>query len=313
VLSIENLCISYGNIPVVHNVSLEVADGEIVAIVGESGCGKSTTLQAILGLDSNAEITGGSICFDEKNLTAMKKKELRQVRGLEIAMIFQNAALAMDPMKTIGHLFYESVHVHRAKAKKEECLKSAEALMKKIQLEDTERILKSYPFELSGGMCQRIAIASAMMNQPKLLLADEPTSALDVTAQAEVVRLLKSMRDEMGTSILVVTHNMGVVAQMADKVAVMYGGTVVEYGTAKEIIEKPEHPYTQALLEAIPKMNGDVPQGLGGKPPEFGEERTGCIFCPRCSMAKKKCGEEKPNKRVLSDTHWVYCQQITGV
>ena len=171
-LSIENLCISYGNIPVVHNVSLEVADGEIVAIVGESGCGKSTTLQAILGLDSNAEITGGSICFDEKNLTAMKKKELRQVRGLEIAMIFQNAALAMDPMKTIGHLFYESVHVHRAKAKKEECLKSAEALMKKIQLEDTERILKSYPFELSGGMCQRIAIASAMMNQPKLLLAE---------------------------------------------------------------------------------------------------------------------------------------------
>lgn len=307
-LSIENLCISYGKLHVVQDVSMEVGAGEIVGIVGESGCGKSTTLQAILSLDPEASVTGGKILFEGKDLTKMGKKEMQDIRGMDIAMIFQNAALSMDPMKTIGHLFYETVRVHRPEVKKEDCFREAEELMKKIRLWDTPRILESYPFELSGGMCQRIAIAAAMMNHPKLILADEPTSALDVTAQAEVVRLLRSLRDDFGTSMLVVTHNMGVVAQMADKVAVMYGGSVAEYGTVKEVINEPAHPYTKALLKAVPEMNGKVPSGIKGMPPEFGVKREGCAFAPRCENASESCQTSAPKRKILSETHWINCQ-----
>ena len=306
-LDINNLSVSYGKTRVVRNLSLKVNDGEIVCIVGESGCGKSTALKSVLMLDKTASVTGGEILFNNNDITKLNNNEIRHIRGLEIAMIFQNALLSMDPTKTIGHLFYETVKAHNSKANKKECLKRAEELMKKLRLWETERVFKSYPFELSGGMCQRIAIAAAMMNNPKLILADEPTSALDVTAQAEVIRLLKYVKENYNTSMLIVTHNMGVVANLADKAAVMYGGSIVEFGDTKDIINNPAHPYTKALINAVPEMNGKIPKSIEGLPPEFNDINTGCPFAPRCSMAKDICYKKFPEKHNISEEHVVYC------
>lgn len=306
-LDINNLSVSYGKTRVVRNLSLKVNDGEIVCIVGESGCGKSTALKSVLMLDKNASITGGSIIFNGSDITKLNSTQIRQIRGLEIAMIFQNAFLSMDPTKTIGHLFYETVKAHNKKAKKIDCLKKAEELMKKLRLWETERIFTSYPFELSGGMCQRTAIAAAMMNTPKLILADEPTSALDVTAQAQVIRLLKQVKEDYNTSMLIVTHNMGVVANLADKAAVMYGGSIMEIGSTNDIINNPAHPYTKALIKAVPEMNGKIPEAIEGLPPEFNDDIAGCPFAPRCSMAKDICYKKFPEKHYLSESHTVYC------
>ena len=306
-LDINNLSVYYGKTRVVRNLSLKVNDGEIVCIVGESGCGKSTALKSVLMLDKNASVKSGSIIFNGKDITKLSSAQIRQIRGLEIAMIFQNAFLSMDPTKTIGHLFYETVKVHNKKAKKEECLKKAEDIMKKLRLWETERIFTSYPFELSGGMCQRTAIAAAMMNTPQLILADEPTSALDVTAQAQVIRLLKQVKENYNTSMLIVTHNMGVVANLADKAAVMYGGSIMEFGSTDDIINNPAHPYTKALIKAVPEMNGKIPEAIEGLPPEFNDDISGCPFAPRCSMAKDICYKKFPEKIVLSESHTVYC------
>ncbi|UWP58828.1 ABC transporter ATP-binding protein [Ruminococcus gauvreauii] len=306
-LSLENLYVSYGDVTVVQDVSLEVKKGEIVGIVGESGSGKSTALASVLRLDPAASVTGGSIIFEGKDITVMEKKELRTVRGNDIAMIFQNAAMSMDPMKTIGHLFYETVYMHHPEMKKDACFAQAKSLMERMRLQDTGRILKSYPFEMSGGMCQRIAIAAAMMNHPKLILADEPTSALDVTAQAEVIRLMRLLRDDFGTSMLIVTHNMGVVAQLTDKVAVMYGGRIVEFGTTADVMENPAHPYTQALLRAVPRMDGTLPKGIAGMPPEFGKKIKGCVFADRCCRARASCRDTMPGMQKFSETHWTAC------
>ncbi len=306
-LDINNLSVYYGKTRVVRNLSLKVNDGEIVCIVGESGCGKSTALKSVLMLDKNASVKSGSIIFNGKDITKLNSAQVRQIRGLEIAMIFQNAFLSMDPTKTIGHLFYETVKAHNKKAKKEECLKKAEDIMKKLRLWETERIFTSYPFELSGGMCQRTAIAAAMMNTPKLILADEPTSALDVTAQAQVIRLLKQVKESYNTSMLIVTHNMGVVANLADKAAVMYGGSIMEFGSTDDIINNPAHPYTKALIKAVPEMNGKIPEAIEGLPPEFNDDISGCPFAPRCSMAKDICYKKFPEKIVLSESHTVYC------
>ncbi len=306
-LDIKNLSVSYGKTRVVRNLSLKVNTGEIVCIVGESGCGKSTALKSVLMLDKNASISGGEILFDNKDITKLKTEEIRHLRGSEIAMIFQNSYLSMNPTKTIGHLFYETVKVHNKKAKKNQCLEKAEEIMKKLRLWETERIFSSYPFELSGGMCQRIAIAAAMMNDPKLILADEPTSALDVTAQAEVIRLLKYVKDNYNTSMLIVTHNMGVVANLSDKAAVMYGGSIAEFGDTWDIINNPAHPYTKALIKAVPEMNGKVPEGIEGLPPEFSDEKGGCPFAPRCYSAKDICYKNSPEKHVVSKEHIVYC------
>lgn len=306
-LDINNLSVSYGKTRVVRNLSLKVNDGEIVCIVGESGCGKSTALKSVLMLDKNASVTGGSIMFNGSDITKLNSTEIRQIRGLEIAMIFQNAFLSMDPTKTIGHVFYETVKAHNKKAEKNDCLKKAEEIMKKLRLWETERIFTSYPFELSGGMCQRTAIAAAMMNTPKLILADEPTSALDVTAQAQVIRLLKQVKEDYNTSMLIVTHNMGVVANLADKAAVMYGGSIMEIGSTKDIINNPAHPYTKALIKAVPEMNGKIPEAIEGLPPEFNDDISGCPFALRCSMAKDICFKKFPEKHSLSESHTVYC------
>lgn len=261
-LEVKNLCVSYGKNPTVKNISFMVKAGQTAGLVGESGSGKSTVVRSILGLlPGNGRITSGSITLEGKSLTGLNRKEWKRIRGSKISMIFQHPGSSMDPIVTIGDQFYECMNAVQGTGKKE-AMKKASKLLNDLHMTDPERVLKSYPFELSGGMCQRAAIAMAMANNPELLLADEPTSALDVTVQAQTIDVMMELREKYHTAILLVTHNMGVIARMADMVGVMYHGELVEWGTRTEILEAPAHPYTRALIRAIPTMNGKLPESI---------------------------------------------------
>lgn len=256
-LEIQNCTICYQNgTPAVSDVSLSVSEGEIVSIVGESGSGKTTLIRAILGLlPPGGRVTGGSILFDGRDLVKMKEQEMQEIRGREIAMIFQDVGAALDPIQKIKTQYSESIAVHEKKSPKE-YFEQAVSMLKKMHLTDTKRVMESYPFELSGGMKQRVGIAMGMTAQPKLLLADEPTSALDVTIQAQVVHEMKELRDRYGTTIILVTHNMGVASYLSDKIGVMCRSRLVEFGSRDEIIYHPREQYTKDLLEAVPKLGG---------------------------------------------------------
>ena len=251
-LEIKNLNINYKNsIKAVKNVSLTLEDNQIISIVGESGSGKSTLIRAILKLlPTGGEIESGNIFFLEKDILTLNKKQLNKLRGKDIGMIFQDPNSTMDPIKTIEKQFIEYILEHNNISKKE-AIDLAKKYLLKLNLIDVERVLKSYPFELSGGMKQRVSITMAMAQNPKLLLADEPTSALDVTIQAQVINELKKIRENFKTSIILVTHNMGVAAYISDKIAVMRNGEIVEFGDRDQIIKNPQHDYTKSLLNAI--------------------------------------------------------------
>lgn len=250
-LDIRHVEISYNGTPAVHDVSLQTEPGEILGIVGESGSGKSTLVKAAMGLLGNTgAITKGDIYYRGKNVTDAHEEELRRMRGPAMGMIFQNTGASLCPIRRIGDQLYESVLQHE-RASRREVRERAMELFEKMSLKDGERILNSYPFELSGGMNQRVGIMMAMVLHPDLLFADEPTSALDVTAQAQIVRQMLNMRDIYGTGIVIVTHNIGVVEHMADKVAVMHRGRVVEYGDKKDVIAHPREEYTKKLLGAV--------------------------------------------------------------
>jgi ABC-type dipeptide/oligopeptide/nickel transport system ATPase component len=282
-LSIQQLNIAYNDTPTVKDVSLAVGENQIIGIVGESGSGKSTLIRAVIGLlGREGRITSGSIVFQGRHLETMTPRQLRDVRGGEVAMIFQQPESSFDPIRTIGDQFCETMKLHE-RASRAEALSRADAILRGLGFDDPARVLKSYPFELSGGMCQRAAIAVGMACRPRLLLADEPTSALDVTVQAETVRTLMKLREDSGTSILLVTHNMGVIAYMADLVGVMYKGRIVEWGTRRDILLNAAHDYTRALISAIPKL------GEPFVPPERYEGRDA----------------ENAVKVQLSPTHWV--------
>lgn len=249
----HNVEISYDGKAVVHNVNLKIKSGEILGIVGESGSGKSTLIKAAMGLlGSGGSINKGYIFYKGNNLLNMKLGELRKIRGPEMGMIFQNCAAALSPIRTIGSQLIEMMKQH-TNIDKKEIISRANELFERMNL-DGRRILKSYPFELSGGMNQRVGIVMAMMLKPDLLFADEPTSALDVISQAQVVMELKKLRDEFGTTIVIVTHNIGVVSYMADKVAVMSQGNLIEYGETKDVINNPKQAYTKKLISAVPKI-----------------------------------------------------------
>lgn len=259
-LEIKNISVAYGNSQVVKDVSISLKPGEIVGIVGESGSGKSTMLKSILGLlDSQGKVQSGEVLFSGENLLKLAPARLRKLRGKEIAMIFQHPELSLDPIWTIGKSFYECIRVHRPVTRQEAALQGKE-LFRTLNLENPDKIWSSYPFELSGGMCQRVAIAIAIANRPEILLADEPTSALDVTVQMQVIETMMKLREQFGTAILIVSHNMGVIAKMADKVGVMRKGELVEWGSKDEVLYSPKHAYTKALIRAIPKMDGKLPE-----------------------------------------------------
>ena len=311
VLKVKNLQVSYNGIFVVRDISFSLGKGESLGVVGESGCGKSTMLRSIIMLGSGSAKVEGSINFCGREITGMTNEQLRQLRGAEISMVPQNAMTSMDQTKTISSVFYETVRMHRGHVRRKETDIEASRLMEKLSLNDPERILKSYPFELSGGMCQRVSIAAAMINSPGLVLGDEPTSALDVTSQLEVVKQLELLKESFRTSLIIVSHNLGLIAQLSDKIAVMYGGKIMECGKTDEILNKPQHPYTKALMDAVPDMNGNISKGLPGMPPAFTKNMAGCPFYERCPVCKEICELKAPKVISITSSHKVGCHNIS--
>lgn len=309
ILDIEKLNVSYHGTSILQNINMKVEKGEILGIVGESGSGKSTLLKAIIGLlGDNGRVESGRVSFEEVDLLRISKKELRNIRGTQLGMVFQNPGMSFNPIRKIGTQFLEALKNH-GKIDKTQATKQILDMFARLDLRDGKRILNSYPFELSGGMNQRIAIALAMIMNPQLLLADEPTSALDVTVQAQCVKEMMDLRDHFGTTIIIVTHNMGVVSYMADKVAVMYAGNMVEYGSKKDVLNHPKHPYTKALIASIPQIGGAIPKGIQGQPPAFGEVFAGCSFSPRCNLCNDICIHEKPIMHNCGNGHTVFCHK----
>lgn len=256
-LKLNNVTVSYQNTPTIQNFSLDMKQGQIVSLVGESGSGKTTVIRAILGLlSSEGEIVDGSITFEGEDLLSYTPAQWRKLRGSEISMIFQDSGAMMNPTRKIGSVFTEYILTHEKISKKEAWKKGVE-MLERMRLPEGDNIMHSYPFQLSGGMRQRVGIAMGMTYQPKLLLADEPTSALDVTTQAQIVRQMMQLRDEYHTSIIVVTHNLGVAAYMSDFIVVMKDGKIEDQGTREYILKESDNEYTRKLLEAVPSLGGE--------------------------------------------------------
>lgn len=307
IFEVKNLYVSYNNVQVVRDVSFTLNKGEILGIVGESGCGKTTLLRTLMMLKQKGLSVSGSIKFLDKELTQLSKEELRYIRGNKIAMIPQNAMASMNPIKKISSLFNETIKVHNGKISYKESDKKAITIMESFLLDNPQRILKSYPFELSGGMCQRVAIAAAMINNPMIILGDEPTSALDVKSQFKIVEQMQILKSKFNVSLVVISHNLGVISKISDKIAIMYGGRIVEYGRKDEIIKKSRHPYTKALIKAVPDVNGNTSKGLEGIPPVFTKNMKGCPFFQRCSEQDEMCLSILPQNISISQSHQVQC------
>ena len=306
ILNLKNLSVSYGDINILKDIDLSLKEGEILGIVGESGSGKSTLIKSIMGiLDENASIDG-EINFEGKDLTSLSLKDYRRIKGNEISMIFQNPTEYFNPTRKISKQFIETIRSHND-ISKQEIQKKAINTFKFLGLQDGKKIWNSYPFELSGGMNQRVAIALSIMLEPKILLADEPTSALDVTVQAQVVKELLKLRQELNTSIILVTHNIGVASYMADNIGVMYGGRIIEYGESEELINNPKHPYTKMLINSVPVINGQIPSGIEGSSPNFQDIKEGCVFLDRCKYASRECKIKVPSAKYWGKSHWSSC------
>ncbi|RNA70493.1 ABC transporter ATP-binding protein [Alteribacter keqinensis] len=307
-----------GEIPAVDRVSFSIDEGEVLGVVGESGCGKSVTSLSVMGLIPKppGKIVGGEILFRQKknnkevteNLVKVSKKRMRQIRGNQIAMIFQEPMTSLDPLYTIGFQIIEGVRNHRAVSKKEG-RSIAIDMLKLVGIPRAEEIVDEYPHQLSGGMRQRVMIAIAMACDPEVLIADEPTTALDVTIQAQILELMKKLNKEKGTAIMLITHDLGVVAEMCDRVVVMYAGKVVEKGTVRTILKEPKHPYTQGLIKSLPKIDkrNERLYSIPGNVPKPGSITAGCRFAPRCEHAFDRCFKEDPELLEMSETHTCRC------
>ncbi|MGN7893263.1 ABC transporter ATP-binding protein [Bacillus sp. 22475] len=298
-----------GTVKAVNHVSFAVREGETVCVVGESGCGKSVTALSIMGLIAESgSVVGGDILYEGKSLLGMKEKELRSLRGNDIAMIFQEPMISLNPVFTVGEQIVETLREHELLSKNEAYKKAIE-LIRKVGIARADEIVHSYPHELSGGMLQRIMIAVALSCNPKLLIADEPTTALDVTIQAQILDLLRQVKEEFKTSILLITHDLGVVAEMADYVVVMYGGKVIEEAPVLEIFQNPKHPYTKGLLKSKPVMGKRIDKlySIPGQVPNLVGLGEFCYFSGRCEHRMEICGKEVPNLNVNDENHKVAC------
>lgn len=312
-LEVHDLVTSFrtaeGKLSAVRGVSFFVNKGETLCIVGESGCGKSITTLSVMGLlPGNGEITKGSIKFSGEELTTKNEEALRKLRGNELSMIFQEPMTALNPVFTVGYQLREPLIIHKQLSKRE-ANKKAIDLLDQVGIPDPAGKLSQFPHELSGGMRQRVMIAIALACKPSLLIADEPTTALDVTIQAQILDLIDDLKSELGMGVVMVTHDMGVVAEVADRVMVMYAGEVVEVGTVHEIFESPSHPYTRGLLASVP--NVDDPEhsmeAIPGSLPNLSDHISGCRFHPRCPFAMDKCMESDPPLFHLTDEHRSKC------
>lgn len=317
ILDVENLRVSFhtyaGEVQSVRGVSFHLSKGETLAIVGESGCGKTVTSKAIMRLlpePMPAEIKEGSkVVFDGKSVLDMDEKELRNLRGSDISMIFQDPMTSLNPTMTVGRQISESLIIHRGMTK-------AEAMQESIKMLDLVNIPNAserahqYPHEFSGGMRQRAMIAIALACNPRILIADEPTTALDVTIQAQIMELIGDLQKKLGTAVILITHDLGVVADTADRIQVMYAGQIIERGTVNQIFSNPQHPYTWALLQSVPRLdtkNKDVLYALNGTPPDLIKPPVGCPFAARCEYCMQICLEQMPEVTHVEDQHEVCC------
>ena len=299
-----------GEVKALNGVSFTMNQGDVLGIVGESGSGKSVTAYSIMGLTAYpGRLVGGKVWFNGHQIDEMTEKEFRKIRGNEVSIIFQDPMTSLNPVYTIGNQIVEVILLHTKKTKKE-AWERAKELLELVGINEPDRRLKQYPHELSGGMRQRVMIAIALACEPKLLIADEPTTALDVTIQAQILELMQDLRKKLGMSIIMITHDLGVVASMCEKIAVMYAGHIVEYGTTDEIFYNPQHEYTKGLINSIPKLNATEKERLvpiEGTPVDLLNPPAGCPFAPRCKSCMKICLREMPPRTVLSDTHYTYC------
>ena len=299
----------YGRTVSVDHVNFHVDKGEVVCIVGESGCGKSVTSLSIMGLlGRGGTVTEGSVIFEDKNLLTMTEKELDKIRGDRLTMIFQDPLTSLDPVFTVGNQLMESIRKHMGLSK-EEARKRAEQILGKVGMPDPHSVMKKYPHTLSGGMRQRVMIAMALCCNPSLLIADEPTTALDVTIQAQIMALLRSLQKESGMSMILITHDIGLVASMADRVIVMYAGQMIEEAPVKELFAAPAHPYTKALLQTVPGIYDEKDRELVAIPgmvPENYDSIPGCRFADRCAFRTKGC-DQPQSYRQIREGHFVRC------
>ena len=315
ILQIENLKTSFmtsnGEVQAVRGVSFSVGKGEIVGLVGESGSGKSVTSMSILKLLADtARIKEGKILFEGEDLTHYSKAQMRKIRGGKISMIFQDPMSSLNPLIPVGKQVAEMIREHHPEKSKEEIKKEVLELFARVRIPEPEKRYKSFPHEFSGGMRQRVMIAMALANRPELLIADEPTTALDVTIQDQILKQLRELKKEYGTSIIFITHDLGVVAELCDRVVVLYGGLVMEEASIFDIFEHPSHPYTLGLLASIPALDQDKNKRLlpiPGSPPDMTKPPVGCPFAPRCPYARVICGSELPQMTEVSDGHHSRC------
>ena len=315
ILQVENLTTSFltsnGEVQAVRGVSFSVGKGEILGIVGESGSGKSVTSMSILRLLADtARIKDGSILFEGEDLTKVSKKMLREIRGNKISMIFQDPMSSLNPLIPVGKQVSEMIKIHHPKMGKEERKAQVMELFAKVRIPEPEKRYHSFPHEFSGGMRQRVMIAMALANKPELLIADEPTTALDVTIQDQILRQLRELDKEYGASIIFITHDLGVVAELCDRVLVMYGGLIMEEARIEDIFERPGHPYTMGLLHSIPDVEQEKSERLEpipGSPPDMTNPPAGCPFAPRCSYARKVCAGSLPDFVEVGEGHRTRC------
>ena len=320
-LQVRNLTTQFftssGIVRAVDNVSFDVEEGETVAVVGESGCGKSVSALSILRLVPwpPGKIVGGSINFRGQNLLEMNDADIRRVRGREISMVFQEPMTSLNPVLSIGLQLTETMQ-HHLELTPAQALKRAAELLEMVGISEPKRRLAQFPHHLSGGMRQRVMIALALSCEPKLIIADEPTTALDVTIQAQILELMKDLTKRLGVALVVITHNLGVVARYADRVNVMYAGKIIEMGSAQQIYHQPHHPYTLGLLASVPRM--DQPRGtrlipIDGQPPDLTRLDGGCAFRPRCRFAVDRCGQEFPPLEDVDSGHVSACWRVKEI
>ena len=312
-LKIEQLCSGFetekGYVPAVDDVSLEIPKGQVVGIVGESGCGKSMIARSIMGiLKYPGRITGGSIRLDGRELVGLSDSQMRAVRGKDVAMIFQEPMTSLNPVIPVGKQMREALLLHEKidkNAAKAEVIK----MLEHVGISEPEKRYNAYPHQLSGGLRQRIMIAMAMICKPKLLIADEPTTALDVTIEAQILRLIRSLSRETGMSVLLISHNLGVIAQMCDTVYVMYAGKIVEKADALTLFDKHDHPYTKGLMDSVINLDTNPRRlpAIGGVVPNLLHLPAGCAFSPRCPRAVERCRDERPELREIAPGHLCRC------
>ena len=311
-LDIKNLSVTYktedGIVYAVNDLNMEIGHTETLGFVGETGAGKTTTAMTIMGLlpTPPGKVTSGEILFDGRDMLTLSEKERRSILGEEISMIFQDPMTSLNPSMRVGDQIVEMIRLHK-KIGKKEAMVEAENLLEMVGIR-RERA-RSYPHQFSGGMKQRVVIAIALACRPKLIIADEPTTALDVTIQAQVMNLIKELKEKFGTSMILITHDLGIVAEICDKVAIMYAGQIVEYASVEKVYNNPSHPYTNGLFNSIPKLDTEEEwlEEIHGLPPEPTEQIEGCAFSPRCPNCMEICKHKKPGITHIDEEHYVRC------